>query len=81
MGLAVFKHVGLAVGLLVASVAAAEAANHGWYWGLEAGLDHPNDFSYVDTWVHSTYTNQMNNGAAVMGTLGGYLGSQLRVEG
>lgn len=81
MGFVVLKRLLAAACLsLCFAVPSAHAANHGWYWGIEAGYDHPSDFTYEDTWVHATYTDPMNDSYAVLATLGGYLGPQLRVE-
>lgn len=73
------KRLVLAVCLPFLLAPAAEAANHGWYWGIEAGFDHPHDFSYVNS--SSTTTETMKTGGAAMATLGTYVGSELRLEG
>jgi len=75
VGFAVFKRLVLGVCLSFLFAPAASAANHGWYWGIEAGIDR---LSATSVWGGST---TLKDSLVVLATVGDYVAPQWRVEG
>ena len=80
MGFVVFKRLLAGLGLALLAVPSAQAANHGWYWGIEAGIDRPGSISEHEHGILHAQVYDFDLGPAAVVTLGGYLGPQLRIE-
>lgn len=92
VGFAVFRRLIPAPGLACFCVPAANAADHGWYWGIEAGVDQTSDAGATGTlaqWltpppVAFTFpfveTLQFDTGYAAFASVGTHVAPNLRLE-
>jgi opacity protein-like surface antigen len=92
VGFAVFKRLLLGLGLACFCAPAANAADHGWYWGVEAGFDQANDAATMGTtaiWftpppVAFTFpfidVFQFDIGYGAFATVGTHVAPNLRIE-
>jgi opacity protein-like surface antigen len=75
VGFAVFKRLLVATCVAFVFAPAAQAANHGWYWGIEAGIDRMSADSIYGS------LRSFQGSLAALATIGNYVAPQWRVEG
>lgn len=75
VGFSVFKHLAPIVCLALFLAPAAQAANHGWYWGIAAGVDRLSADSLISS------TSRFDDSFVVLATVGAGFGTPWRIEG